>query len=134
MTPDGMIVRRSPHDAAGTATLVEQAIAVQGLKLFARIEHDTAAAEAGLSLPFTRVIIFGAPRAGTPLMTAVPTLAIDLPLRVLVWEDAGGVWIGANDPDWIGARHAMLPASAATFDAMKHSLARIADAVTGAPA
>lgn len=132
-----MIVRRSPHDAQTTADIVEQAIAAQGLKLFARIAHDDAAAAAGLCMPFTKVFIFGNPMAGTPMMKERPTLAIDLPLRVVVWVDddeAAGVWIGTNDPDWIGARHGLLPDAAVKFDAMKHSLARIADAVTGTPA
>jgi uncharacterized protein (DUF302 family) len=129
-----MIVRLSPHDASTTAERVERAIQAQGLKLFALIAHDDAAADVGLSLPFTRVFIFGNPRTGTPLMQSTPSLAIDLPLRVLVWEDGSGVWVGTNAPDWIGTRHAMLPGAKAQFAAMKNALDRIAIAVTGSPA
>lgn len=136
MTVPGMILRRSPHSGPATAKLVEQAIKEQGLKLFARISHDSAAAAIGLCMPFTCVVVFGSPRAGTPLMKRTPTLALDLPLRILVWEEDNGerVWLGANDPDWVGTRHGLLPEAAAQFDAMRHSLTRIADAVTGQPA
>lgn len=137
MTPAGILVWRSPHDAQSTAELVERAIAAQGLKLFARIAHDDAAAAVGQCMPFTKVFIFGNPVAGTPLILKQPTLALDLPLRIVVWvndDEAADVWIGTNDPDWIGTQHGLLPEAAATFDAMKHLLARIADAVTGTPA
>ena len=133
MIPDGMIVWRSQHDGPETVRRIEQAIDAQGLKLFTRISHDDAAASVGLCMPFTHVLIFGGPRAGTPMMKRMPMLALDLPLRILVWEDDDGddVWICTNDPEWIGTRHALLPEYAAQFDAMKHSLARIADAATG---
>lgn len=133
MTPPGMILQRSPHDGPATAKLVEQAIEAQNLKLFARVSHDSAAAAIGLCMPFTCVLIFGSPRAGTPLMKCTPTLALDLPTRILVWEgdDGEGVWLCANDPDWIAARHGMLPEAAPQFDAMKRVLSRIIDAVAG---
>ena len=75
-----MIVERSPHPAQATADRLRQFVEARGLKVFAQIQHHSAAAAAGLDLPFTQVLVFGDPRAGTPLMQAAPSLAIDLPL------------------------------------------------------
>jgi uncharacterized protein (DUF302 family) len=72
----------------------------------ARIDHAAAAAEVGMELAPTEVVIFGNPRAGTPLMQAAPTMVIDLPLKALVWQDgAGKTWLAYNDPAWLAARH-----------------------------
>jgi uncharacterized protein (DUF302 family) len=85
---------------------LEAAVAARGLKVFARIDFAADAAEAGLPLLPTRALVFGNPRAGTPLLAAAPTAGIDLPLKVLIWEAAdGSVTVGYNSPAWIGARH-----------------------------
>jgi uncharacterized protein (DUF302 family) len=76
------------------------------MKVFARIDHAAGAAEAGQTLRPTELIIFGNARGGTPFMQSVQTVGIDLPLRVLVWEDAAGkAWISYNEPSWIARRH-----------------------------
>jgi uncharacterized protein (DUF302 family) len=78
----------------------------QGYECFARIDHAALAAEAGLALRPTEVIIFGNPRAGTPLMQASQTVGIELPLKALVWQDSSEkVWLGYNDPQWLAKRH-----------------------------
>ncbi len=77
-----------------------------GMKVFARIDHAAGAAEVGLTLRPTELIIFGNARGGTPLMQAAQTIGIDLPLKALVWEDAAGkTWISYNEPKWIVQRH-----------------------------
>lgn len=129
MSSVGMIIRSSPHDGATTADQLRRFVEAHDLKVFARIDHDCAAADVGLELPFTQVLIFGNPRAGTPLMRHTPSLAIDLPLRVLVWQDAAGyTWVGYDDPEWVAARHGMLPDETGTFAGMVQLLAKAAEA------
>jgi uncharacterized protein (DUF302 family) len=85
---------------------LEAAIRAQGMKVFARIDHATGAAETGLKLRPTELVIFGNARGGTPLMQSVQTIGIDLPLKALVWEDASGTtWLSYNEPSWIAQRH-----------------------------
>jgi uncharacterized protein (DUF302 family) len=78
----------------------------RGLKLFALIDHSGEAEKAGLKMRPTQLLIFGSPKGGTPVMVAAPTLAIDLPLKALVWEDAEGkVWVSYNSPEYLQQRH-----------------------------
>ncbi len=87
---------------------LEAEIRAQGMTVFARIDHAAGAAEVGLTLPPTELIIFGNARAGTPLMQSVQTVGIDLPLKALVWEDtAGTTWLSYNEPGWIVQRHSV---------------------------
>jgi uncharacterized protein (DUF302 family) len=89
-----------------TMDRLEGEIRAKGLNVFARIDHADGAAEAGLELRPTNLIIFGNARGGTPLMQASQTAGIDLPLKVLVWQDtAGKTWLSYNDPSWIAQRH-----------------------------
>src|SRR5262249_51273445 len=81
-------------------------IRANGMEVFARIDHAAGAAEVGLTLRPTELIIFGNARGGTPLMQSVQTIGIDLPLKALAWEDAAGkTWISYNEPTWIAQRH-----------------------------
>jgi uncharacterized protein (DUF302 family) len=109
MTPhpeNGIVTIPSQHSVNETVQKFEQIIQSKGLKLFAVIDHSGEAEKAGLSMRPTKVVIFGDPKAGTPLMVAAPTVAIDLPLKALVWEDPGGkVWISYNAPSYLQARH-----------------------------
>jgi len=85
---------------------LEAAIRAEGMTVFARIDHAAGAAQAGLELRPTELIIFGNVRGGTPLMQSVQTAGIDLPLKALVWEDASGAtWLSYNEPSWIAQRH-----------------------------
>jgi uncharacterized protein (DUF302 family) len=89
-----------------TMDRLETEIRAQGMAVFARIDHAAGAAEVGLTLRPTELIIFGNARGGTPLMQSVQTVGIDLPLKVLVWQDAEGkAWLSYNEPGWIAQRH-----------------------------
>src|SRR2546423_6421176 len=91
-----------------TMERLDAAIRDNGLTVLARIDHAAAAAEAGLELRPTSLIIFGNARGGTPLMQASQTAGIDLPLKILVWADsAGKTWLSYNEPSWIVQRHGL---------------------------
>ena len=94
-----------------TMDRMETEIGKRGMNVFARIDHAAGAAEVGLTLRPTELIIFGSARGGTPLMQSAQTAGIDLPLKVLVWEDAGGkTWLSYNEPSWIRQRHSVVNA------------------------
>lgn len=102
----GFVSRRSEHPVEETVTRLKAVLAAKNVTLFAEVDHSGEAARAGLTMPPTRLLIFGNPKAGTPVMLAAPSSAIDLPLKLLVWEDAAGaVWISWNDPAYLAARH-----------------------------
>src|SRR6267378_3014315 len=91
-----------------TMDRLEAEIRARGLTVFARIDHTAGAAELGLTLRPTELIIFGNARGGTPLMQASQTAGIDLPLKALVWQDAAGkTWLSYNEPSWIVQRHGL---------------------------
>lgn len=105
--PDnGLVTVKSNHSVAATADRFAALVKEKGLNLFARIDHTANAAKAELELKPTQVILFGNPKAGTPLMNCAPTVAIDLPQKALFWEDNNGdTWLGYNDPSYLKARH-----------------------------
>lgn len=85
---------------------LESIVAKRGLRVFARIDFNGDAENAGLKMQEAKMLVFGNPKAGTPVMVAAPTTAIDLPLKVLVWRDAkGDVWFTFNDPEYVAERH-----------------------------
>jgi uncharacterized protein (DUF302 family) len=103
---EGLTTVPSDFGPKETVDRLEGEIREKGLNVFARIDHAEGAAEAGLELRPTNLIIFGNARGGTPLMQAAQTAGIDLPLKILVWQDtAGKTWISYNDPRWIAQRH-----------------------------
>ncbi|GGH02706.1 DUF302 domain-containing protein [Silvibacterium dinghuense] len=102
----GLASIESRHSVDETVTRIEEILRAKQVKLFALIDHSGEAAAAGLSMPPTKVVIFGNPKGGTPLMLAAPTTAIDLPLKLLVAEDAQGVVrITWNTPEYLLQRH-----------------------------
>lgn len=106
MRVTGMVHLRSRYTVAETLRRLEAEVTAHGLKIFDRIDHSGEAERAGLEMRPTQVLIFGSPKAGTPLMLASPTIAIDLPLKVLVAEDAAGkVWLSYNSPEYLKERH-----------------------------
>jgi uncharacterized protein (DUF302 family) len=106
MSENGLTTLPSAHGANETMDRLEADVKAKGLTVFARIDHAAGAKEAGLTLRPTEVLIFGNAKGGTPLMQALQTTGIDLPLKALVWEDPGGkVWLSYNEPAWIAARH-----------------------------
>jgi len=102
----GLVTVPSSHSVDGTVAKLETMLAEKQVKVFAVIDHSGEAKRAGLEMPPTKVLIFGNPKGGTPLMVAAPSAAIDLPLKLLVWEDGEGkVWITYNSPQYLQERH-----------------------------
>ena len=111
MTPkadNGIVTIASHQTVDQTVRSLEGILQAKGVKLFALVDHSGEAEKAGLQMRPTKLLIFGSPKAGTPLMIASPSIAIDLPLKVLVFEDAAGkVWVSYNDPAYLQARHGL---------------------------
>src|SRR5438132_2785245 len=110
---------------------LEAEIKAKGMTVFARIDHAAGAAQAGLSLRSTKVLLFGNAKAGTPLIQSNQSIGIDLPLKALVWQDANGkVWLSYNEPSWLAKRHGLAAGTEATVDAMAGSLSGLARKAT----
>ena len=123
---EGLTSIQSSFTPEETMDRVEAQIQVRGLNVFARIDHAAGAAEVGLPLAPTDLIIFGNARGGTPLMQSVQTVGIDLPLKILVWQDAANkIWLSYNEPRWIAQRHGIAGVES-TIDKMADLLAAIA--------
>ncbi|EKV00503.1 hypothetical protein Lepto7375DRAFT_2619 [Leptolyngbya sp. PCC 7375] len=104
--PTGLVVKSSPYSVGETETRFKKILETNGLNLFATVDHAQNASGVGLELRPTRVVIFGNPKLGTPLMQCQPTIAIDLPQKVLIWEDdQGQTQLAYNDPQYLGGRH-----------------------------
>ncbi len=133
MDAAGLLTVASAFPVSETVDRLAEAAEAAGLRVFARVDHGAGAAEAGLPLRPTELLLVGNPRGGTPLMQDRQTAGIDLPLRVLAWEDADGrVWVTTNDASWIAARHGLGEASAPAVAAVSAGLARIvAEATAG---
>ena len=104
----GIINVPSNHSVDQTVDKLKAILQAKGVTLFALVDHSGEAEKAGLQMPPTKLLIFGSPKAGTPLMLAAPSSAIDLPLKILVWQDtAGKVWISYNSPAYLQQRHGL---------------------------
>ena len=104
--PEGIVASRSRYSVDETVAKLESLLKEKGIKLFTIVDHSGEAASAGLSMPPSKVLIFGNPKGGTPIMLAAPSAALDLPLKILVSEDAEGkVWLSWNDPAYLQQRH-----------------------------
>jgi len=105
---NGIVDVRSNHSVDETVDRVKNILQSKGVTLFAVIDHSGEAAKVGMKMPPTKLLIFGSPKGGTPLMLAAPSIAIDLPLKILVWEDAQGkVWLSYNSPEYLAERHGL---------------------------
>jgi uncharacterized protein (DUF302 family) len=108
MAPDGMVCLPAQGSVDDAFARLEAAVAKRGLVVFARVDFAADAAAAGIPLRPMRLLVFGNPRAGTPLLASAPTVGIDLPLKLLVWEARDGTaMVGYNTPAWIIARHGL---------------------------
>jgi uncharacterized protein (DUF302 family) len=125
-----MVVRRSSSGYAETLERLLEAISSRSLAVFAEIDHAAGAHEAGLELPPEQVVVFGNPRAGTPLMQADPRIGIELPLRMLVWQGADGVELGYTDPRDLADRYEVEDLRP-TLEAMSQLLAALASEAAG---
>lgn len=105
---NGIIDRSSNHSVDETVDKLKNVLQAKGVTLFAFVDHSGEAEKAGMKMPPAKLLIFGSPTAGTSLMLASPSVAIDLPLKILVWEDGGGrVWVSYNSPDYLKERHGL---------------------------
>ena len=103
---NGIIDKPSKHSVEQTVDRLKNILESKGVKLFALIDHNGEAEKVGMKMPPTKLLVFGSPKAGTPLMLAAPSIAIDLPLKILVREDGEGkVWISYNNPEYLKERH-----------------------------
>ncbi|MBE9112412.1 DUF302 domain-containing protein [Nodosilinea sp. LEGE 07298] len=104
-TPTGLVIKPSPYSVEETENRFIQTLESNGLNVFATVDHAQNAADASLELPPTRVVIFGNPQAGTPLMQCQQSIGIDLPQKLLIFQNQQGVQIAYNDPRYLGGRH-----------------------------
>ena len=104
----GLITRSSQHSVDEIVASLSAILSAKGITLFALIDHSGEAEKVGMKMPPTKLLIFGSPKAGTPLMLAAPSIAIDLPLKILVWEDGQGkVWLSYNSAEYLKERHGL---------------------------
>jgi uncharacterized protein (DUF302 family) len=130
---DGLVQIRSNATAAATVARVEPALAARGLRLFATVDHAANARAVNLELRPNTVFIFGNPAVGSRVMQCAATAGIDLPLKLLVWEEKdGSVWVGYNDPDWLARRHEVGECGG-VLTGMKRAMATLAAEIAGHP-
>ena len=131
MSVPGLVTVESKQAFDETLHALETAIAAKGITTFAKIDHAAGAASAGMELRPTTLLVFGNPKAGTPLMQEAQTAGIDLPLKFLVWQDQERrVWISYNEPAWIAERHGVM-AVRPMVEAMRGLLGALAEAAAG---
>jgi uncharacterized protein (DUF302 family) len=131
LSETGLVRMRSHGSVKATIDRLEAALRAAGVGVFARIDHAVGATSVGMKLRPTELLIFGNPRAGTPLMQAKQTIGLDLPLKVLAWEDTEGkVWVTYNDPAWLEARHGLGETATGAVQALAGALAKFVEAAT----
>jgi uncharacterized protein (DUF302 family) len=109
-TDKGIVDTPSRHSVEEAVETLKGALRSRGITLFALVDHSGEAEKAGLTMPPTKLLIFGSPKGGTPLMLAAPSTAIDLPLKILVWQDREAkVWVSYNSPEYLMERHGFPP-------------------------
>jgi uncharacterized protein (DUF302 family) len=102
----GIVTKPSSHTVDETVDKLKDLFHAKGITLFALVDHSGEAGKVGMEMPRTKLLIFGSPQAGTPVMLAVPSIALDLPLKILVWEDhQGKVWLSYNSAAYLQERH-----------------------------
>jgi uncharacterized protein (DUF302 family) len=126
---NGIVNIPSNHSVDETVEKLRGILAARGVTLFALVDHSGEAEKAGLKMPPTKLLIFGSPKAGTPVMLATPSIAIDLPLKILVWQDdAGKVWVSYNSPEYLRERHGVPPELVPTLAVVETLAAKAAEA------
>jgi uncharacterized protein (DUF302 family) len=131
MSVDGLITVSSSFGPEETMKRLEAEVRAKGMTVFARVDHAAGAAEAGLPLRPTDLLIFGAAKGGTPLMQTAQTIGIDLPLKALVWQDEEGkTFLSYNDPAYLTRRHGLGEKAKPAIDAMTGALKAIAAKAT----
>jgi uncharacterized protein (DUF302 family) len=131
MAADGLKTIPSNYGPTDTMGRLEAAVKAKGLTVFAHVDHAAGAADAGLPLRPTDLLIFGNSKGGTPLMQATQTMGIDLPLKALVWQDASGkTWLSYDDLNWVAKRHGLSAEVQATVNGLGAVLEAIAITAT----
>src|SRR5262245_2640334 len=131
MAAEGLVTVRSRHGPEETLNRLAAAVRTKGMTVSAQIDHAAGAEAIGLPLRPTEVIVFGNAKAGTPLMQSSPTIGLDLPLKVLVWLDEGGVtWLAYDDPCWLARRHGLNDAARPVINAMKDAIDAVVTAAS----
>jgi len=117
--PAGLVTVRSAYGPEETLNRLEAELVAKGMRVFARVDHAAGADAVGMALQPTELLIFGNARGGTPLMQEARTIGVDLPIRVLVWQDATrDTWLTYNDPRWLARRHGLGRQAATAVAAM----------------
>jgi uncharacterized protein (DUF302 family) len=133
MSDDGLITIASKLSVKETIDRLASTVNSKGMTVFGRVDHGAGAAQVGMPLRPTELLIFGNAKGGTPLMQAKQTIGIDLPLKALAWEDADGkVWVTSNDPAWLARRHGLGADVNANVEALRAGLAAVTKAAAGA--
>jgi uncharacterized protein (DUF302 family) len=134
MAAEGLTTVASSFGPRETMDRLEAEVEAKGMTVFARIDHAAGAAQAGLALGPTELLIFGSAKAGTPLMQSNQAIGIDLPLKALVWQDASGrTWLSCNDPAWLAKRHGIGAACQPVVAAMAAALGAVAAKAAAPP-
>ena len=130
MTPgtgNGIIDISSKHSVDETVEKLKAILQAAGVTLFAVVDHSGEAQKVGMKMPPAKLLIFGNPKAGTPVMLAAPSSALDLPLKILIWEDPQGkVWASYNSPTYLQSRHSLPPELVANIAAVETLAAKAA--------
>lgn len=127
MSEDGLVTIASKFLVKEALDRLEANLRAKGITVFARIDHAAGAVSVAMPLRPTELLIFGNPKAGTPLMQSNQTIGIDLPLKILGWQDASGkVWLTYNDPNWLTQRHRLGAGTEASVNALTAVLASLA--------
>jgi uncharacterized protein (DUF302 family) len=125
---NGIISVRSNHPVDKTVERLQETLVAKGVKLFALVDHSGEAEKAGLKMLPCKLLIFGNPKAGTPLMIAAPSIALDLPLKILIWESTeGAVWVTYNDSVYLQQRHGLPPELTANISVVDALAAKVAE-------
>jgi len=125
---NGILRKSSNHSVQEIVEKIKRMLDARGVKLFALVDHSGEAEKVGIKMPATKLLIFGSPQACTPLMLAAPSIALDLPLKILVSEDGPGkTWLTYNDPEYLRQRHGLAPDLLQNIAVIESLVAKAAD-------
>jgi len=128
MADNGIVNKPSKHSVDDTLGKLQNILEAKGIAVFALIDHSGEAAKVGMKMRPTKLLIFGNPKGGTPLMLAAPSIAIDLPLKILIWQDdQEKVWVSYNTPEYLAERHGLPPHLAQNIGFIETMAANIAE-------
>jgi uncharacterized protein (DUF302 family) len=128
MANNGIVNKPSKHSVDDTLGKLQNILEAKGIAVFALIDHSGEAAKVGMKMRPTKLLIFGNPKGGTPLMLAAPSIAIDLPLKILIWQDdQERVWVSYNTPEYLAERHGLSPHLAQNIGFVETLAANIAE-------